>query len=100
MNYIIVNNFNVEEFYRKTQEWFAKGVLFTQDYVATVGDAPGGWFGLKFTTPLPERTLFDLPDIEYRYSSDLDAWTVDGAVTPYSETVASLYNYFVSRNGA
>jgi hypothetical protein len=73
------------------------------DYTEHVSDpfieVPGGWGCFRFVYPLPSSKLFELPDVEYRYSEEQNAWLADGELTPYSGIVAGLHTYFVSREG-
>lgn len=77
------------------------GVPCSRDYVAPETDTPTpwGWGCARFSFPAPARQIFTPPSIEYRYSEELDQWTVNGEVTQYSEFVRGLHNYFVTLEG-
>lgn len=104
MNYIIVNNSTLEEFTGRAKYWLTNGLLFTIDYVEHVEDpeivVPGGWGCFRFSSPLPSSVLFDMPDVEYRYSEEQNAWLANGQLTPYSHIAEGLHTYFVSREGS
>ena len=103
MNYLIINNFNLDKFTARIEYWNTKGLAFGVDYVEHVEDpviqVPGSWGCLKFAYPVPSGALFDPPDVEYRFSEEQNAWLANGEITPYSGTVAGLYSYFASREG-
>ena len=77
------------------------GVPCTRDYIFPQPDAPTawGWGCARFDFPAPAKTIFTAPSIEYRYSEELAQWTVDGEVTPLSDFVNGLHDYFVTLEG-
>lgn len=100
MNYIIVNNSTLSDFVSKIQNLEAQGYQFKFCYVEKITDPPdavGGWGGLGFYVDLPTQPLFTSPDVEYRYSQELNTWVANGVVTPFSNLVISLHTYFVSQ---
>jgi hypothetical protein len=41
-----------------------------------------------------------MPDVEYRYSEEQNAWLANGQLTQYSHIAEGLHTYFVSREGS
>lgn len=100
-NYILVNDKDFDGFIAEVKALQATGLSFTFDYIEHVTDEPesGGWGCARFNTTPPPGRLFDLDDVEYRYSETLSAWTIAGEPAPNQPFLEGLYNYFNSREG-
>ncbi len=101
MYYVIANTPNVEVFSEDIYTLNMNGVPCSRDYILPETDTPTswGWGCARFSFPAPSRQIFNAPSIEYRYSEEIDQWTVDGEVTPLSDFVKGLHEYFVTLEG-
>lgn len=99
--YIIVNTPNFDTFHSGYVNLASKGVPFTTDYIEQFTDAPlpGGWGCLRFDFSPPTSKVYDMPCVEFRYSSELKQWTIDGAPTEMTYFVEGVKEYFDSLNG-
>lgn len=100
-NYILVNDADFDGFIGEVKALQATGLAFTFDYIEHVTDKPdsGGWGCARFQDVPPSGRLFDKDDVEYRYSNELSAWTVDGVIADDQLFLEGLYNYFSKRKG-
>lgn len=100
-NYIIVNDADFDGFIGDVKRLQSMGLSFTFDYIESVTDKPdsGGWGCARFSAEAPPGKLFDADDVEYRYSENLAAWTVDGEIASDQPFIEGLFNYFSSREG-
>jgi len=100
-NYIIVNVKDYADFDAEVKALQATGLSFTTSYIESTTDKPddGGWGCARFPAAPPPTKLFDADDTEFRWSQDLNAWTVDGAVYDDQPVIDGLYNYFVQVAG-
>lgn len=95
-NYIIVNVKDYDDFSREVKTLQAMGLTFTSSFIEHTTDKPdsGGWGCARFHTEPPPSKLFDADDVEYRWSTALNAWTVDGVVYDDQPFIDGLYYYF------
>lgn len=98
MNYIIVRNSSFDDFINTSRAALV-GQTVSAAYLEHVDqdgkDMPGGWGCLRFTGSLPNSPIFP-SGVEYRYSTDADAWLAGGQQTELSDWVKTLSLYFIS----
>lgn len=95
-NYIIVNVRDYDDFSQEVRTLQAMGLTFTTSFIEDVTDRPdsGGWGCARFNMEPPLSKIFNVDDTEFRWSQDLNAWTVEGAVYEDQPFIDGLYNYF------
>lgn len=100
-NVIIANTNDYEAFKHDYIALASLGVPFRPGYIEYLTNNPthGGWGALIFEIPIPSSTIFNNPSVEYRYSDELQGWTVNGELSPLSQFIEGLKDYFLSIDG-